>query len=146
MSTATQSAIEPPAAQRLGAALWVVQVLLALTFASTGIWKLVTPTPSLASKMPWMGQVDPAFLQATALLDLLGGIGILLPSLTRIKPGLSVLAALGCVMLMLGAAVFHVTRGEIANTPFNFVMAAAALFVAWGRRSKAPIAPRARGA
>jgi uncharacterized membrane protein len=123
--------------------LWLVQALLGLTFAGTGIWKLVTPISELAAKMPWMGQVSPSFLYLTALFDLLGGLGLLLPSLTRIKPGLTVLAALGCAGLMLGAVVFHVSRGEGASTPFNFVMIALSLFVAWGRHTKAPIAPRA---
>jgi hypothetical protein len=122
--------------------LWLVQALLGLTFAGTGIWKLVTPISELAAKMPWMGQVSPSFLYLTALFDLLGGLGLLLPSLTHIKPGLTVLAALGCVGLMLGAVIFHVSRGEGASTPFNFVMIALSLFVAWGRHAKAPIAPR----
>ncbi len=115
-------------------ALWVVQALLALTFVGTGVWKLATPVADLASKMPWMGQVSPGFLYLTAALDVLCGLGVLLPTLTRIKPGLAVLGALGCVGLMLGAVVFHVSRGEAANTPFNFVLIALALFVAWGRR------------
>ena len=111
-------------------------------FIGTGIWKVATPIAELAAKMPWMGQVSPAFLYATALFDTLGGLGILLPSLTRIKPGLTVLGALGCVALMAGAIVFHFSRGEAANTPFNFVLVALSLFVAWGRQYKAPIAPR----
>lgn len=127
----------------LDIALWVVQFLLALTFVGTGLWKLATPVPDLAAKMPWMGQVSPGFLRATALLDLAGGLGVLLPSLTRVKPGLAVLAALGCAALMGGAIVFHVSRGEAANTPFNFALAALSLFVAWGRRMRAPIEPRA---
>jgi hypothetical protein len=126
----------------LNVALWIVQGLLALNFAGAGIWKLVTPVPELAAKMPWMGEVSAAFLYTTAVFDLLGGLGVLLPSVTRIKPGLTVLAALGCVALMLGAIVFHVSRGEAANTPFNFILIALSLFVAWGRR-RAPIAPRA---
>jgi hypothetical protein len=69
-------------------------------------------------------------------------LGILLPTLTRIKPGLTVLAALGCAALQLCAIVFHVSRGEAANTPFNFVLVALSLFVAWGRRTQ-PSAPRA---
>jgi hypothetical protein len=99
--------------------------------------------PELAAKIPWMGQVSPGFLDTTAVFDILAGLGVFLPSVTRIKPGLSVLGALGCAGLMAGAIVFHFSRGEAANTPFNFVLVALALFVAWGRRTKAPIAPRA---
>jgi hypothetical protein len=141
-TTVPQSDTSQPS-KGLNVGLWIVQGLLTVMFAGTGIWKLTTPIVQLAEKMPWMGQVSPAFLYVTALADLLGGLGVLLPSLTRIKPGLTVLAALGCAALMASAIVFHVWRGEGANTPFNFVMAALALFVAWGRRSKAPIAARA---
>jgi len=126
----------------LNIGLWIVQALLALTFVGTGLWKLFTPVSELGAKMPWMAEVSRGFLFATAAFDLLGGLGLLLPSLTRIKPGLTVLAALGCAALMASAIVFHVSRGEAANTPFNFLLVALSLFVAWGRRSKAPIAPR----
>ena len=136
--TSTQSNATP---KGLDVSLLLVQALLALTFVGGGIWKLVTPIPELAAKMPWMGQVSPSFLQLTAVLDLLGGLGVLLPSLTRVKPRLAVLGALGCVALMAGAIVFHVQRGEAANTPFNFFLAALAGFVAWGRYRKARIAP-----
>lgn len=123
--------------------LWVVQALLALTFAGTGLWKLMTPVPALAAMIPWAGQVPVAFLDATAVIDLCGGLGIVLPSLTRIKPGLTVLAALGCAALQVSAIVFHVSRGEAANTPFNFLLVALSLFVFWGRRYRAPIRSRA---
>ncbi len=137
----TLQATQPSKGLNIG--LWCIQVLLALMFAGTGIWKLATPIPELAAKMPWMGEVSPTFLYVTALADLLGGLGVLLPSVTRIKPGLTVLAALGCVALQASAIAFHVSRGEVANTPFNFLLVGLAFFVAWGRRTKAPIAPRA---
>jgi hypothetical protein len=108
----------------------------------TGVWKLTTPIAALALKMPWMGQVSPTFLYTTAVLDLLGGAGLLLPSLTRVAPRLTVLAAAGCVALMLGATVFHVQRGEAASVPFNLVMAALCAFVGWGRARTAVITPR----
>ncbi|PTL82028.1 DoxX family protein [Vitiosangium sp. GDMCC 1.1324] len=127
----------------LPASLWVVQALLGVVFTGTGLWKLSTPIPELAAMIPWAGQVPAAFLYATAVSDLCGGIGIVLPSLTRIKPGLTVLAALGCAALQVCAIVFHVSRGEAANTPFNFLLVALALFVFWGRRYRAPIQPRA---
>lgn len=129
--------------QALHIGLWVVQALLAVIFVGTGVWKLVTPLPALAAAMPWMGQVAPGFLYLTAVVDLCGGLGIVLPSLTRIKPGLTVLAALGCAAFQACAIVFHFSRGEAANTPFNFLLVALAMFVFWGRRSRVPIAPRA---
>jgi hypothetical protein len=141
-SESTRLATPAQPSRGLDVALWIVQGLLALTLIGGAVWKVVTPIPELAAKMPWMGQVSPAFLYTTALLDLLGGLGVLLPSVMRIKPGLTVLAALGCVALMTGAIGFHVSRGEAAKTPFNVFLVALSLFVAWGRRSKAPIAPR----
>ncbi len=139
MSAPTQAASLP--SKGLSITLWIVQGVLALLFAGTGLWKLVTPIPELAAMMPWMGQVSPGFFYTTAVFDTLGGVGVLLPSLTRIKPGLTVLAALGCAALQASAVVFHVSRGEAANTPFNFLLIALALFVAWGRRTKTPIIP-----
>jgi len=122
--------------------LLVLQVLLGMTLLGAGIWKIVTPVNDLASKMPWMGQVSTSFLYLTALFDSLCGLGLFLPSITRIMPRLAVLAALGTVGLMLGAIVFHFSRGEGANTPFNFVLIGLSLVIAWGRTTKAPIAAR----
>ena len=64
-------------------------------------------------------------------------VAILLPALTRVRPGLVAWAALGCAALQICAVVFHVSRGETANTPFNFVLIGLSLFVYWGRRSSA---------
>lgn len=123
-----------PPSKGLNVGLWIVQGILALLFAGTGVWKLLTPIPQLAAMIPWAGQVAPGFLRATALFDLAGGLGLVVPALTRIKPGLTVLAALGCAALQICAVVFHVSRGEAANTPFNVLLVALSLFVAWGRR------------
>lgn len=120
----------------LTVALWTAQVLLCVLFGGTGVWKLTTPIPALAAKFPWMGQVSPAFLHLTAVFDLLGGVGILVPTLTRVKPGLTLIAALGCALFQIGAIGFHISRGEAANTPFNFVLVALSLFVFFGRRRR----------
>ena len=102
------------ASKGLNFGLWAVQVVLGLMFVGTGLWKAATPIPELAAKMPWMGQVSPTFLYITALFDALGGVGILLPSVTRIKPGLAVLGALGCAALMVGSVVvFAIDPGNI---------------------------------
>jgi uncharacterized membrane protein YphA (DoxX/SURF4 family) len=141
MTPATDDTKPRPSAT-LRVSLWVVQALLGALFIGTGVWKLFTPIAQLAALIPWAGQVPGGFLQATAVIDLLGGIGVLLPALTRIKPGLTVLAALGCALLQLSAIVFHVSRGEALNTPFNFLLVGLSLFVGWGRRYRAPIPAR----
>jgi hypothetical protein len=124
----------PKHGKGLTIALWTVQVLLFLLFAGTGVWKLTTPIAALAAKFPWMGEVSPGFLRLTAVVDLLGGVGVLLPTVTRMKPRLTMVAALGCALFQICAIVFHVARGEAANTPFNFLLVALSVFVLWGRR------------
>lgn len=140
MSTAAISPAAPGRALRIS--LWVAQGLVFFVFVSAGVVKLLTPIPQLAAMMPWTGEHSETFVRVIGLIDLAGGIGILLPALTRIMPGLTVLAALGCTVLQVFAVVFHVSRGEAAVTPLNFVLLALAAFVLWGRASKAPIVPR----
>jgi DoxX-like family len=77
------------------------------------------------------------------VVDMAGGLGMLLPAITRIKPQLTVWAALGCVVLQACAMVFHISRGEAMVTPMNLVFLALSAFVFWGRRSRAPILARA---
>jgi uncharacterized membrane protein YphA (DoxX/SURF4 family) len=122
--------------------LWIAQVLLAVVFVAVGFMKLTTPIPDLAKMIPWAGQLPTAFVRFIAVVDLAGGIGILLPALTRIKSGLSVVAALGCSVLQVLAIMFHLSRGEGMVTPVNFILLALSLFVLWGRSKKIPILPR----
>jgi DoxX-like family len=141
MSTTTLAPARPATALRIG--LWIAQVLLFVAFGGAGLVKLLTPIPQLAAMMPWAGDHSEAFVRMIGLIDLAGGLGILLPALTRIMPRLTVLAALGCVTLQIFAIVFHVSRGEAVVTPLNLVLLALAVFVLWGRSRKAPILPRA---
>ena len=132
---------QPKTSKTLHVTLWIAQALLALLFIGTGIFKLVTPVSTIAGMWPWAGEY-PNLLRVTGIFDFCGGIGLILPALTGIRPGLTVVAALGCAALQVSAIVFHFSRGEAANTPFNFVMLALVLFVFWGRGMKAPISPR----
>lgn len=141
-ATTARSHISVENSRALNVGLWIVQWLLAVTFVGTGVWKLATPIAELAQAMPWMGEVAPSILYATAIADVAVGLGILLPSLTRIKPSLTVEAAYACAAFMACAFAFHLSRGEGASTPFNVLIAVLALFVAWGRRTKVPIEPR----
>ena len=139
-NSATLSA--PSASKALTIGLWVVQVLLALAFCAAGFTKVFTPFAELATPMPWTQAMPEALVRFIGLSELLGGIGLVLPSLTRIKPMLTPLAAAGLVLVMVLAAGFHASRGEWSGLPVNFTLGALAAFVAWGRSRKAPIAAR----
>nr|WP_306234967.1 DoxX family protein [Bradyrhizobium sp. Bra64] len=140
VSTTAFETASPDRTLRIG--LWSAQGLIFLVFTSAGLVKLLTPIPELAAMMPWAGQYSETFVRCIGLIDLAGGIGILLPALTRILPRLTVLAALGCTVLQVLALVFHISRGEAPVTPLNVVLLALSLFVLWGRGRKAPIAAR----
>ena len=135
-------AIPASAGKVLRAGLWLAQGLLFLAFCGAGFVKLTTPIAALSAMMPWTAQVAEPFVRIIALIDLAGGIGILLPALTRIKPRLTVLAALGCTALQMLAITFHVWRGEFHVLPLNVVLISLSAFVLWGRLEKAPVAAR----
>jgi len=140
MSTNTLAPAQPAAVLRIG--LWIAQLLLFVAFGAAGVIKLLTPISRLAAMMPWTGEHSETFVRTIGLVDLAGGLGILLPALVRIMPRLTVLAALGCAVLQCFAIVFHLARGEAAVTPVNLVLLALAVFVLWGRSRKAPIPSR----
>ena len=131
----------PSKGRGLSVALWGAQGVLAAAFVAAGATKLFTPADQLAAMIPWTGEYG-ALVPFTGIVDVAGGLGILLPSLTRIQPRLTVLAALGLIAVMVLASAFHLSRGEGAVVPMNLVLAAVAAFIAWGRSKAAPIAPR----
>ena len=117
--------------------LWIAQLLVGIPFVMIGFMKLTTHITELAKVIPWAGQLPVLFVRSIGLVDIAGGVGIVVPALTRIKPELTVWAAAGCVALQVCAIVFHVSRGEAAFTPLNFVFLALAAFVYWGRKGPA---------
>lgn len=127
MTTSSQSR------PRLNVALWIAQSLAFIFLGATGVAKLVVPIPTLAAMWVWPAQYPDMLTRGTGLLDLAGALGILLPSVTRILPGLTVPAALGCAALQVCAIAFHLMRGEAFVTPINLVVLATVVFVAWGR-------------
>ena len=122
--------------------LWVVQVLLAAMFLMTGLMKLTQPIEVLSASLPWVTSVPAFLVRFIGTAEFAGALGLLLPSLTRIQPRLTALAALGLAVVMLLAGGFHATRGEFGMLPMNLVLGLIALFVAWGRGKAAPIAAR----
>jgi uncharacterized membrane protein YphA (DoxX/SURF4 family) len=80
-------------------ALWIIQGLLALLFLFAGGMKLVLPIEEMTKQMPMPGP----FLRFIGVAEILGALGLILPGLLRIRPGLTPLAAAGLVIIMIGA-------------------------------------------
>jgi DoxX-like family len=91
---------------------------------------------------PWAGQVPALLVKFTGFVDVLAAIGLVLPALLRIQTKLTPIAAIGVMVLMAVAGVFHIARGEASVIGVNLGFAAIAAFVAWGRMTKAPISAK----
>jgi len=118
-------------------ALWIVQILLAALFLFSGAAKFFAPAEQMTQGMPpWMSI---SFLYFIGVCELLGAIGLILPGLLHIKPGLTPLAAACLTIIVIGATVVTVMAGMIATALIPFVTAVFAAFVAYGRWRLAPL-------
>ena len=143
MSQAASSAAPVPARGALHVSLWIAQGLLAVAFAMAAALKTTMPAAELVAKLPWAADVPLPLVRFIGIAELLGAVGLVLPSVTRIRPGLTSLAAAGLLTVMVLALGFHATRGELAQAaPINLVLGGLAAFVAWGRFKGAPIRGR----
>ena len=145
-SEAVQGGVElgsgKSAGKGLRVGLWIVQGLLAVGFAMAGLTKLGQPIAEMAKSIPWVTTVPEALVRFIGISELAGALGLILPSVTRIKPVLTAWAAVGLVAVMVLAAAFHISRGEVQMLPVPIVLGGMAAFVGWGRFGKARIAAR----
>jgi DoxX-like protein len=114
--------------------LWIVQGLLALLFLFIGGMKVALPIAEMTKEMPMPGW----FLRFLGVAEVLGAIGLILPGLLRIRPGLTPLAAAGLVIIMIGATVLTLASVGVAAALFPLVVGLLSAFVAYGRWWLAP--------
>lgn len=113
-------------------ALWIVQILLGLAFLMFGSMKAFQYEKAKAG-MPWVKDSSKGLVIFIGVAELLGGLGVILPTLTGISPWLTPLAALGLAIIMILAAAFHLKRKENQAIGMNVIILLLALFVAYGR-------------
>src|SRR5438876_9788154 len=117
------------------AALWIVQSLLALLFFFAGGMKLVLPLEQLTGPITLPGPL----LRFIGVCEVLGALGLILPGLLRIRPGLTPLAAAGLVIIMVGAVWVNLTYAEATLALIPLVVGILAAFVAYSRWRVAPL-------
>ena len=118
----------------MNVALWIIQALLALLFLFAGGVKLILPIEEMTKQMPMPGLL----LRFIGVCEVLGGLGLILPGLLRIRPALTPLAAAGLVIIMIGAVAITVKSGMISSALFPLVVGLLLAFVAYGRWRLAP--------
>ena len=121
----------------MAVAYWIVAALLAAFYLYSGGIKVVRSQEQLAPMMAWAGTSIPmAGVRAIGAVEIAGALGLILPPLTGIAPGLAVWAAGGLAVVQVLAAIFHLSRGERGDLWLIGVLilvALAALFLAVGR-------------
>jgi uncharacterized membrane protein YphA (DoxX/SURF4 family) len=120
-------------------AILIVQVLLAMVFFMAGLMKLIQPKEKLANNMAWVEGYSQNQIRLIGVLEILGAVSLVLPALTGILPWLTPLAAVGLALLMAGAILTHLRRGEYPNVVANVVLLALTAFVAYGLFMALPV-------
>lgn len=133
----TQGTLEP-ARGKLHTALWIIQWLLALLFLFAGGAKLVMSTAAMTKNMAGV-PLPVWFLRFVGVCEISGALGLILPGLTRIRTGLTPLAASGLVIIMIGATWVTVKANGALPALFPLVVGILAAFVAYARWKKAPL-------
>lgn len=119
--------------------VWIVSALLALVFLGTGLSKLVMSTADLESMTEGVPVV---LLRIAGVAEVLGAVGLIAPAATRILPRLTLIAASGLVVTMIGATITNIIIGEYALVAQTVLIGALAGFVAWARFGPCAIAPK----
>ncbi len=124
-------------------ALWIVQALLAFAFLMAGGMKMGAPIEDLlANGMTFVEWTPAAVVRFIGAAEFAGALGLILPSVLRIQPKLTPIAAGALAFVMVLAAGSHVMHDEMGALGAPIVLGLLSAFVAWGRWSKAPISPR----
>jgi uncharacterized membrane protein YphA (DoxX/SURF4 family) len=119
----------------MSSALWIVQGVLAALFLWAGAMKLVLPLEQLAGPVALPG----AFLRFLGAAEVLGALGLVLPGLMRIRPGLTPLAAAGLIVIMIGATAITLAGGMLLAALIPLAVGLLLLFVGYGRWRLAPL-------
>jgi uncharacterized membrane protein YphA (DoxX/SURF4 family) len=119
--------------------LWILQVLLAAAFFAHG-WLFLSPPPEIVEQMN--ASLPRWFQLFLGVAEVLAAVGLTLPGLTRIMPGLVTWAAVGVMIVTASATVYHIARGEISSAAITLGLLAMATAVAYMRYRILPIAER----
>jgi len=103
-------------------AYWIVAGLLAVFYLYSGAMKIVRSREGLQPIMHWVERAPMPAVKVIGVLEVLGAVGLILPPLTAIAPWLAVAAAIGLVLVQIGATILHLVRGEARQIGLNIAL------------------------
>ena len=112
-------------------AYWIVAALLVLLYLYSGGIKVVRSKDQLRPMMGWIDTVPLRLVRTIGVLEVLGALGLVLPPLTGIAPGLALAAAIGLVLIQVGGISLHLGRGEAKMIGLNIVLLVLAGVAIW---------------
>jgi putative oxidoreductase len=86
--------------------------------------------------------IAPALRLFIGVTEVLAAVGLTLPGITRVQPWPVVAAAVGLMVVMVCATVFHIGRGEWSSAVTTTVLLALLAVVAYLRWKVSPLLPR----
>jgi len=110
--------------------LWILQILLGLLFMFSGTMKFIMSVDQMNAQSPVA--LPGILIHFIGICEILGGIGLIVPWLTGIKRGLTPLAAILLVVIMLGATAIS-AMASIGTAIFPFIVGILLLVIARGR-------------
>jgi uncharacterized membrane protein YphA (DoxX/SURF4 family) len=114
--------------------LWIIAGLLTLVFLASGSQKVLLSKEQLVARGSGpLEDFSPGMIKLIGTMEVLAAIGLTLPAALDIAPVLVPLAALGLILLMIGAIVTHARRQEYQKIGLNLILAVLAVVVVWGR-------------
>jgi putative oxidoreductase len=118
--------------------LLVGEIGLALVFLLHGAAMLSLPE-AVQDRMAYMWEIPPRFRTFIGVAEILAAAALLLRTVTGILPWLTPVAAVGLIIVMVGAIVFHIRRGEFRNIVLNLFLLLVLAFVAAGLWPAVPV-------
>ena len=113
--------------------LWTLQITVAVILLISGYTKVFLPHEQVAEAAEWTGAYTEIFVRYIGVIDILGGLGLILPGLLNIYPRITGYTALGIAVLMVAAMVLHIDRYEFGAIWINIFILIASVIIAYGR-------------
>lgn len=119
--------------------IWIFQGLLTAIFFFSGLMKVSKSKVALSEHIGWVDSFGESQIKTIGILEITGAVGLILPMVLNILPVLSVAAATGLSLTMIGAMLVHTKRKEFKEIGLNIVLLISCLIVIIGRVYLVPV-------